>query len=284
MQALTNGRALARQHGPVSIGRREFGSATFAPSASNLRSPQPLSGAGSSAPPGRILVVEDRSRAQPIQLSLEEHGYRTHVAGSALECEGLDFTARFDAILLNAVLPDCDGVDFCRRLRQHDIGTPILVLSTVDSIAAKVRVLDAGADACLTVPLQTEELLARLRSCLRRFKVVTGTVIRSGDLVMNLEEHRVTLADVLVTLTSKEFALLHYMMRNPRKLLTRAMLVESVWDTNYIAGSNVVDVYVCSLRRKVDRDPHRRRIETVIGSGYRFVDNAEERMPTTSVG
>ena len=104
---------------------------------------------------------------------------------------------------------------------------------------------------------------------------------------MKLDEHRVTLADVLVPLTSKEFALLHYMMRNPRKLLTRAMLIESVWDTNYIVGSNVVDVYVSSLRRKVDPDPHRRRIETVIGSGYRFVDlvtKPEAQMSSASAG
>ena len=284
MQPQPKDQTAARERRAVSTDRSAFGPVNFAPSTSHLRPPH---GAGAHASPGRILVVEDASHAQPIRRTLEEQGYHTHVVGSALQCEELDLYGRFDAILMDAVLPDSDGVDLCRHLRQRKIAAPILVLSKTGSIADAIRALDAGADAYLTMPLHSEELLARLRGYLRRSKVPTGADIQSGDLVMNLVEHRVTVADTPVTLTAKEFALLHYMMRNPRKLLSRAMLIENVWEANYRPSSNVVDVYVSSLRRKVDRDPHRRRIETVVGSGYRFIDLAakpEARISSAAAG
>jgi DNA-binding response OmpR family regulator len=114
-----------------------------------------------------------------------------------------------------------------------------------------------------------------LRSLLRRSQAVEGAVLRSGDLMMNLLERQVTLGEAAVELSAKEFALLEYMMHTPHRLLTRTMISESVWNMNYEPCSNVIDVYVSSLRRRVDRDPAHRRIETVIGSGYRFLDHAE---------
>jgi DNA-binding response OmpR family regulator len=123
-----------------------------------------------------------------------------------------------------------------------------------------------------------DELLARLRSLLRRSQASGGAILQSGSLVMNLPEHRVLLAGVVVKLSAKEFALLEYMMRNPRRLLTRTMISESVWDMNYDANSNVIDVYVSSLRRKVDNALPRVHIETVIGCGYRFLDPAESSL------
>jgi len=238
-------------------------------------------------PSRRVLIVQEATHARVLQANLEQHGYRTCLADSALDCDGREFSERFDAILMDTILPDCDGVELCRHLRRDGVGSPILMMSTIHSVSAKVEALDAGADEYLTRPLELAELLARLRSLLRRSKAVTDAVIRSEDLVMDLYEHRVTLAGSPIKLTAKEFALLHYMMRNPRRLLTRTMIHEEVWDVNYLEGSNVIDVYVSSLRRKVDRDPHRRRIETVIGSGYRFVDRpvtSEARMPMTSAG
>jgi DNA-binding response OmpR family regulator len=114
---------------------------------------------------------------------------------------------------------------------------------------------------------------------LRRSQAIESVILRCGDLVMNLDEHRVSLGGVDVKLSAKEFALLEYMLRNPRRLLTRTMISESVWDMNYESSSNVIDVYVSSLRRKVDRGASKPRIETVIGSGYRFLPNADDEAP-----
>jgi DNA-binding response OmpR family regulator len=149
------------------------------------------------------------------------------------------------------------------------------MLSALGSTQQKVAGLDAGADDYLSKPFQNDELLARVRSLLRRTQASEGAVIRSGDLVMDLQEHRVRQGGVEVKLSAKEFALLEYMMRTPGKLLTRTMISESVWDMNYEASSNVIDVYVSSLRRKIDSGSATRHIETVIGSGYRFVEPRE---------
>jgi DNA-binding response OmpR family regulator len=182
-----------------------------------------------------------------------------------------------DLIILDVMLPDGDGVELCRQLRRQKITTPILMLTVLGAITDKVAGLDAGADDYLTKPFQLDELLARLRSLLRRSQALEGSTLQSGELVMDLQEHQVTLDGTRVKLSAKEFALLEFMMRNPRKLLSRAMISESVWDMNYESSSNVIDVYVSSLRRKVDRDSQKPRIETVIGSGYRFLDYPEEK-------
>jgi DNA-binding response OmpR family regulator len=173
------------------------------------------------------------------------------------------------------MLPDGDGVELCRQLRRQKVATPILMLSALSSTEDKVAGLDAGADDYLTKPFQLDELLARLRSLLRRAQATEGAMLRSGDIVMDLHERRITIRGATVKLSVKEFALLEYMMRNPRRLLTRTMISESVWDMNYEPSSNVIDVYVSSLRRKIDLDAKLPRIETVIGSGYRFIDHSE---------
>jgi DNA-binding response OmpR family regulator len=170
-----------------------------------------------------------------------------------------------------------DAAHLCRELRRQQVAVPILILAEQASTAAKIAGLDAGADDYLAGPDPMAELLARLRSLLRRSTASEGSILRSGDLVMNLAEHRVTLAGVRVKLSAKEYALLEFMMRNPRRLLSRAMIAASVWDMNHEAGSNVIDVYVSALRRKIDRDPAQPRIETVIGCGYRYLDPDEAR-------
>lgn len=176
-----------------------------------------------------------------------------------------------DVILLVGRVPALDSIRLCRQLRQQKVATPIMILADSTSTPAMVAGLDAGADDYMQQPADMDELLARLRSLLRRSRASEGSVLRSGNLVMTLDEHRVTLAGTQVKLSAKEFALLEFLMRNPRRLLTRTMISESVWDMNYCSDSNVIDVYVSSLRRKVDRGP-RKRIETVIGCGYRFLD------------
>ena len=224
----------------------------------------------------RILLIEDNTKlAQTIKVSLEQQGYVVDVADTADKGDEIAVVEHHDAILLDVMLGEDDGVELCRRLRQQRVATPILMLTVLGSTTDKVRGLDAGADDYLTKPFQLDELLARLRSLLRRSQATEGAMLRSGDLVMNLHEHTVALAETPVKLSAKEFTLLEYMMRHPRKLLTRAMISESVWDMNYEQGSNVIDVYVSSLRRKISSGVGKARIETVIGSGYRFVDPSE---------
>lgn len=224
----------------------------------------------------RTLLIEDNARlAESIKIGLEQQGYVVDVATTADEGDEMAVVNRHDLILLDVMLGDRCGIELCRQLRRQKVATPILMLTVLASTTDKVRGLDAGADDYLTKPFQMDELLARMRSLLRRSQATEGALLRSGDLVMDLHEHRVAIGGVPVKLSAKEFALLEYFMRNPRKLLTRTMISESVWDMNYESSSNVIDVYVSMLRRKVDRDAKHPRIETVIGSGYRFLEHAE---------
>jgi len=226
----------------------------------------------------RILVIEDNAKlAQTIKASLEQHGYAIDVARTYKDGDEIALVEHHDLILIDVMLPDGDGVELCRNLRRQKIATPILMLTVLGATTDKVAGLDAGADDYLTKPFQLDELLARLRSLLRRSRGGEGAMLQSGDLVMDLHEHQVTLGGAPVRLSAKEFALLEFMMRNPRRLLTRALISASVWDMNYESGSNVIDVYVSALRRKIDRGAGQPRIETVIGSGYRFLDHSEEK-------
>jgi DNA-binding response OmpR family regulator len=224
----------------------------------------------------RVLLVDPgAARARTLQLGLQQQGYAVDVAMTAAAGDEAAVVDHHDLIVLVGETEGLDAARLCRALRRQNVSAPILILAERASTAAKIAGLDAGADDYLAGHDPMDELLARMRSLLRRSTSSEGSMLRSGDLVMHLAEHRVTLAGVRVKLSAKEYALLEFMMRNPRRLLSRTMIGASMWDMNYESSSNVIDVYVSSLRRKIDRDPARPRIETVIGCGYRYLDPDE---------
>jgi DNA-binding response OmpR family regulator len=219
----------------------------------------------------RILVIEDNPKmAAGIQRGLRENGYAADVSHSGFEGEDLAAGNLYDAVVLDLMLPDRDGVEVCRNLRRRSVKAPVLMLTALSGTEDKVNGLDAGADDYLTKPFEFEELLARLRALLRRGEATEGRTLRCEDLELDLYTRRATRADASVELSNKEFALLEYLMRNPNRVLSRMQIGEKVWDMNFEPGSNVIDVYVSSLRKKVDRGFERELIHTVKGAGYRF--------------
>lgn len=219
----------------------------------------------------RVLIVEDNPKmAAAIQLGLRENGYAVDVCHTGFEGEDIAATQEYDAILLDLMLPDRDGVVVCRNLRRRCVSTPIIMLTALSGVDNKVAGLDAGADDYLTKPFEFEELLARLRALLRRGDASEGRHLTCDDLNLNLYSRRAKRGDVEVDLSNKEFALLEYFMRNPNRVLSRTQIAEHVWDMNFDPSSNVIDVYVAALRKKLDRGFETPLIHTVKNAGYRF--------------
>jgi two-component system OmpR family response regulator len=219
----------------------------------------------------RVLVVEDEVKmAGLLRRGLEEEGYGVDVASDGREAEWMGLENPYDAVVLDVMLPDTDGLDVCRKLREAGCWSPVLVLTARDAVPDRVAGLDAGADDYLTKPFSFAELLARLRALIRRGEPERPAVLRVGDLALDPATHRVTRAETLIELTRKELALLDYFMRHPGEVLSRMRLIEHVWDFAFEGDSNVVDVYVRYLREKIDRPFGEDSIETVRGAGYRF--------------
>jgi DNA-binding response OmpR family regulator len=219
----------------------------------------------------RILVIEDNPKmAGGIRKGLVEHGYAVDVSHSGYEGEMLAATKPYDVIVLDLMLPDRDGLDVCRGLRRRKVRTPILVLTALSGTRDKVAGLDSGADDYLTKPFEFDELVARIRALLRRGQATEAAKLSYADLEINVSRRSVTRTGAKIDLSNKEFALLEYLVRNPDRVLGRQMIAEKVWDMNYEPSSNVIDVYISSLRRKVDKDFDSPLIHTCIGVGYRF--------------
>ncbi|MFQ5356190.1 MAG: heavy metal response regulator transcription factor [Mariprofundaceae bacterium] len=223
----------------------------------------------------KILVVEDEKRVnQFIQKGLKEEG---HAVDSAYDGEEGGFLAEvndYDLIILDLMLPKKNGLTMCREIRERGVITPVLMLTARDSVEDKVRGLDAGADDYLAKPFAFEELLARVRALLRRRSEVKTPTLKIADLELDPISRRVTRSDKVIRLTTKEYALLEYMLRNPGKVLSRTLIGEHVWDMNFDPESNVIDVYVSHLRAKVDRDFDLALIHTFRGQGYLLSDEA----------
>jgi DNA-binding response OmpR family regulator len=224
----------------------------------------------------RILVVEDeRKVASFIRQGLEEEGHAVQVvADGATALDLLLGESLYDLVVLDLMLPKQDGLGVLRALRQRRIQTPVLILTARDSVSDKVAGLDLGADDYLTKPFAFEEFLARVRALLRRGATAAPAALRVADLVLDPATREVTRGKRRITLTTREYALLDYFMRNAGRVLTRPMIAEHVWGLDFDPESNIIDVYVGYLRRKIDAEGERRLLHTVRGAGY--VLKAEE--------
>ena len=217
----------------------------------------------------RILVVEDeRKIAEFLRKGLKAEGYAVDIAPDGEQGHFLVGTETYDLVILDLRLPKMDGLTLCRTLRSEKFAAPILMLTVRDSVKDKILGLDSGADDYLTKPFDFEELLARVRALLRKRGSGEPTRLQVDDLVLDLLAHKVERGSVPIPLTSKEFALLEYLLRNAGVVVSRAMIAEHVWDVHFDSFTNVIDVSINHLRSKVDRDFPRKLIQTVRGRGY----------------
>jgi DNA-binding response OmpR family regulator len=218
----------------------------------------------------RILVAEDeRKVASFIRQGLEEEGHAVEVADDGETALDLIVAGPpYDLVVLDVMLPKRDGFAILRAMRGRGVKTPVLVLTARDSVADKVAGLDVGADDYLTKPFAFEEFLARVRALLRRGGDARTPTLRVGDLLLDPARRDVRRGERRITLTTREYALLEYFMRNAGRVLTRPMITEHVWGLDFDPESNVVDVYVGYLRRKIDAEGDHPLVRTVRGAGY----------------
>jgi len=217
----------------------------------------------------RVLVVEDEFKmARAIRRGLEQEGYAVDLAPDGEEGLHLAMENDYDAILLDVLLPRLDGFAVCDALRTRGRWAPVLMLTAREAINDRIRGLDVGADDYLTKPFAFGELLARLRALLRRGPSERPATLQVGDVELDPAAHTVRRAGQMVDLSPREFALLEFLMRHPGETLTRSRIQEHVWDYNYGGLSNVVDVYVGYVRRKLERPFGTPFIRTVRGVGY----------------
>ena len=217
----------------------------------------------------RILIVEDEPKvASFIRRALEEESYAVDVCSDGIQGRDLASEVDYDLIILDLLLPGLPGIDVLKAVRDAKVTTPVLILTARSKVDQRVKGLDAGADDYLTKPFAIEELIARARALLRRASGDTAGILQVDDLVLNPTNREVTRSGQRIDLTSKEYALLEYMMRNAGRVLTRPMIAEHVWDLDFDTFTNVIDVYISYLRNKIDRGHARELIHTVRGSGY----------------
>ena len=219
----------------------------------------------------RILVVDDDRRlCAVIKRGLLEEAYAVDVAYDGEEGEYFAEVNPYDLIILDIMLPIKNGIEVCQELRAKRINTPILMLTAKDTVEDRVRGLDTGADDYLVKPFAFSELLARVRALLRREGISKSPELRVGDLTLNTLTRQVWRGQKPVELTTKEYVILEYFMRHPNVVVTRTMIEEHAWDYDFDSFSNLVDVYIRRLRRKIDDEGKDSLIQTVRGAGYRL--------------
>lgn len=217
----------------------------------------------------RILLVEDEKKvANFVQRGLKEESYAVDVARDGEKGLLLAEVNAYDLIILDIMLPGKDGVTICRELREKKIGAPILMLTAKDGLRDKITGLNSGADDYLTKPFSFEEFLARVRALLRRKGIAKTTALKIGDLELDQLTHKARRASREIELTSREYALLEYLMLNSNQIVTRTMISEHVWNEDFDSFTNVIDVFINYLRNKIDRGFDKRLIHTIRGTGY----------------
>ena len=224
----------------------------------------------------RVLLAEDNHRLNnSLKMSLMDEGYAVDAVFNGMEAQEFAELTPYDVIVLDVMLPGRDGFAVCRELRRQGIDAPIVMLTARDSVEDRVQGLDGGADDYVIKPFAMQELLARLRAQLRRDTSHKNPHVQVADLILDPATHHVERAGRPIRLTTKEYALLEYFMRNPDRLITRDMAESHIWSYDYQGGSNIVDVYVRRLRRKID-DPFTVKLfETVRGAGYRLCPSGQ---------
>lgn len=220
----------------------------------------------------RILVVEDEPRmAALVKQGLEEEAYAVDTIDNGLDVFDWVASAQYDIIVLDIMLPGMNGIDVCRELRAKGHTTPIIMLTARDTVRDRVIGLDVGADDYLIKPFAIEELTARLRALGRRDGPSKTLELQVGDLTLNTATKRARRGDSYIdTLTSKEYMLLETLMRHAGQVLTRDQIIDHVWNMEFESGSKLIEVYVSSLRKKIDRGHPKKLIQTVRGLGYRI--------------
>ncbi len=214
------------------------------------------------------MVEDEKKVASFLRKGLEEEYYAVDAAYDGEEALYMIEEHDYDLVILDIMLPKIDGMTVLRHVRESANQVPILVLTAKDSVDNIVEGLDAGCDDYLTKPFAFSELLARIRALLRRDREAKASVLEVGDLRLSPLTREVTRGDKRIDLTAKEYALLEYFMRNPNRVLTRTMMSEHVWDYHFDTDTNVIDVYVNFLRKKIDRDSEVKLIHTIRGVGY----------------
>jgi DNA-binding response OmpR family regulator len=227
----------------------------------------------------RILVVEDEKRlADFIKNGLEEQKYSVDVVYDGERAEFMALTNDYDLIILDILLPKKNGWEVCESLRSKSIDIPILMLSALSEVSDKIRGLDKGADDYLAKPFVIAELIARVKALLRRSHKVSQSVIKINGLELDISARKVRRAGKEIQLTNKEFALLEYLIMNKNKLVTRTMISEHVWDIHFDAGSNIIDVIINYLRKKIEQEGEIKLIYTIRGAGYMIKDTDPDQL------
>ena len=220
----------------------------------------------------KVLIVEDdASVARFLKQACEEAGYAPLALADGIIALKTAQSQNFDLILLDVMLPGLNGFEICRRLRESGVFSPILMITARDALEDKITGLDAGADDYIAKPFHVAELLARMRALLRRGQA-TSSVLQVGDLTLELATRHAQRGGKKISLSSTEYALLEYLMRNAGRVLTRSVLLDHVWQYDFGGSDNVLDVYISYLRQKIDKGHARPLIHTVRGVGFRLAD------------
>ncbi len=219
----------------------------------------------------KVLVVEDEKKiASFVSKGLQEAGFVVDVLSNGDDAAGVLFTVPYDAVVLDIMLPGRDGLSLLKELRQRGIGVPVILLTARGGLEEKLEGLNMGADDYLAKPFFVEELLARIHAVTRRSSGQSSSLVAVGDLRLNLLTREVRRGDTPIELTPREFSLLELLARSPGRVFSRTVIVERIWDYHFDPGTNLVDVYIQRLRRKVDDGFADKLLETVRGVGYRM--------------